>query len=314
MPNESETIVIAAAADRNYVLPLAVSLQSASANLHPRAHIEAYVIDDGIPRAERVKLASSLPERITLHWIERPRTEFAGWPNWGRMSLTTYHKVTLGDWLPAHLEKVIWLDADTLVLSDLARLWNEDLADHVALAAQDAVVPEVSSRFGLAAYRELGLPPQAKYFNAGVMLIDLARWRLTEVSARAAEYLRRYSRRVFFWDQEALNAVLAGHWGALDPRWNWNPLVVRLTSQRAIAPDAWIIHFSGNLKPWTYRGATPQHALYYEWLDQTAWRGWRPPRSWRGRAIAAYEASPLRARLYPLEQIHLRLVRWMTRR
>jgi lipopolysaccharide biosynthesis glycosyltransferase len=310
-------LVIAAAVNSKYALPLAVMLRSALVNFNHEVGIEAHIVDDGLSLGERDKAEASLPRNVLLHWVERPRAEFDGLPTWGRMSLTTYHKLTLGEWLPSEVKRVIWLDADMLVLGNLARLWEADLDDHLALAVQDILVPYVSSRFGIAAHRELGLRRQAKYFNAGVMLIDVARWRRDDVAARAFDYLRRYRERVFFWDQEALNAVLAGQWGALDPRWNWNPLIDRLsTRQRTLElrGDPWIIHFSGNLKPWTYLGSGRHQMLYYQWLDQTAWRGWRPKRTWRARLFAAYESSPLRARLYPVEQFHLRIVRSLTRR
>jgi lipopolysaccharide biosynthesis glycosyltransferase len=312
------SVIIAAAADRYYALPLAVMLRSAVVNISPKVRIEAHIVDDGLSVADRDKVEASLPANVVLHWVLRPRAEFDGLPNWGRMSLTTYHKLTLGEWLPSQVKRVIWLDADMLVLGDLARLWEADLGCHLALAAQDILVPYVSSRFGIAAHRELGLMRQARYFNAGVMLIDVARWRRDEVAARAFDYLRRYHDRVFFWDQEALNVVVADQWEALDPRWNWNPLIDRLSAHRRAldetTSDPWIIHFVGNLKPWTYFGSSRHQVLYYLWLDQTAWRGWRPKQSWRARFLAAYESSRLRARLYPVEQLHLRLVRLMTRR
>ena len=312
------SVVIAAATDRRYALPLAVMLRSALVNLNPEVRIEAHIVDDGLSVADRDKVEASLPANVLLHWVVRPRAEFDGLPKWGRMSLTTYHKLTLEEWLPSRVKKVIWLDADLLVLGDLARLWEANLGSHLALAAQDILVPYVSSRFGIAAYRELGLTRQARYFNAGVMLIDVARWRRDEVAAHAFDYLRRYHDRVFFWDQEALNAVLAGQWEVLDPRWNWNPLIDRLSARKRALDktmcDPWIIHFIGNLKPWTYFGSSRDQVLYYQWLDQTAWQGWRPERSWRARFSAAYESSRLRALLYPVEQLHLRLVRLMTRR
>jgi lipopolysaccharide biosynthesis glycosyltransferase len=312
--------VIATAIDSSYALPLAVMLRSALGNLDLEVAIAAHIVDDGLSLAERDKVEASLPGRVLLHWVRRSREQFEGLPNWGRVSLTTYHKLTLGEWLPSRVERVIWLDADMLVLGNLARLWQANLGGHLALAAQDILVPFVSSRFGIAAYRELGLKRQARYFNAGVMLIDVARWRRDEVTARAFDYLRRYGERVFFLDQEALNVVLAGQWETLDPRWNWNPVIDRLSiykRERArdeITGDPWIIHFVGNLKPWTYLGPSRHQTLYYQWLDQTAWRGWRPERSWRAWFFAAYESSPLRAWLYPVEQLHLRLVKWMTRR
>ena len=311
-------MVIATAIDSSYALPLAVMLRSALANSNYEAGIEVHVVDDGLSLADRDKVGSSLPEGIRLHWVRRPRERFEGLPNWGRVNLTTYHKLTLGEWLPSTVKKVMWLDADMLVLGNLARLWQADFDGHLARAAQDILVPYVSSRFGIAAHRELGLERQAKYFNAGVMLIDVAKWRQDQVTARALDYLRRYRERVFFLDQEALNVVLVGQWAALDPRWNWNPVVDRVSTYKKLPDktggDPWIIHFVGNLKPWTYVGSSRDQMLYYQWLDQTAWRGWRPERSWRAWFFATYESSRLRAWLYPVEQFHLRLVRWMTRR
>lgn len=310
-------MVIATAIDSSYALPLAVMLRSALANSNYEAGIEVHVVDDGLSSAERNKVKASLPEHVLLHWVRRPREPFEGLPNWGRVNLTTYHKLTLGEWLPSAVNRVIWLDADTVVLTDLALLWQLDLDRNLVLAAQDILVPYVSSRFGIAAYRDFKLKPQARYFNAGVMLIDVDRWRTHAVTARAFDYLHRYHEQVFFLDQEALNVVLAGQWEALDPRWNWNPVIDRVLTYRRIRDqltgDPWIVHFTGNLKPWLYLGSGAYQKLYYEWLDQTAWRGWRPKRTWRGWFFAAYESSRLRAWLYPIEQLHLRLVKWMTR-
>src|SRR5450755_406006 len=166
MTKETTTVVIAAAADGKYALPLAVMLRSAADKLRPFARIDAYVVDDGISAIDREKVETSMPVNVALHWINRPRNGFDGLPSWGRMSLTTYHKLTLGEWLPADGDTAIWLDVDTLVLRDLALLWETDLADQIALAGQDAGVRFVSSRFGVAAHREIGIPPETRYFNA----------------------------------------------------------------------------------------------------------------------------------------------------
>ena len=55
-----------------------------------------------------------------------------------------------------------------------------------------------------------------------------------------------------FWDQEGLNAVLSGEWGELDPAWNWSVNVGRVDGDRVTNGAAKIVHFNGNLKPWTY--------------------------------------------------------------
>lgn len=301
------SVNLACAIDDRYALPLAVTLRSAVEALEPQTNAEIYVVDDGVTPENRRKIDISIRPRANLHWIARPAEEHKDLPNWGRMSLTTYRKLTLGEWLPPEVHRVLWLDADLLILRDVVRLWKSDLHGQIALAVPDAMVPFVSSRFGVAAHRELNLSATQKYFNAGVLLIDIERWRRENVMPRAFDYLQRYGERVFFWDQEALNAVLAGHWGELDPRWNWNPIVDCLTDSSV---EPFIVHFTGNLKPWRYRGSNRYQKAYDEIVDLTAWRGERPRGSWTMHWLGKYESSRLRRLLYPLEQFYLRLVRW----
>lgn len=313
------TLVVVGAADGAYAMPLAVMLRSLTARLAPPWHVEAHIFDDGLAPRERAAVEASLDARCTLRWATARGCELAAQPLWGRMPRTTYQKLTLGSWLPAEIPRAIWLDCDLLVRTDLARLWQERLGEHLALAARDPLVPRLGSRFGVAAHRELGLARDAKYFNAGVLLIDLERWRAERVEERAADYLARYGRRLTFWDQEALNAVLAGRWGELDPRWNRNPNLHLLfpavpAATENAADDAWIAHFSGRLKPWTCPGASPYQSEFEAHLDATAWAGWQSPRTWRSALLARYAGSPLRRILFPLEQAWTAALRDLTRR
>jgi len=316
--SESIPIVVACAADGPYAMPLAVMLRSAIANLDPRYRLEVYAVDDGIDQEDKQRIARAVADRAAIHWVPARPPAVAALFTWGRMPATTYQKLTVGEWLPPTVHKAIWLDCDLLVLDDLARLWHEPVTGNVVLAVQDERVPFVSSWFGIAAYRDEGLSRDTKYFNAGVIVIDLQRWRGECVTARAAAYLERVGERVFFWDQEALNAALAGSWGALEKRWNTNPSVAKLLGGRGDGvpvPDTpSIVHFTGNLKPWNYANPAEHYARYYQFIDQTAWAGRRPARTWRTIAIARYEASSLRRWLFPLEQWATWLVKRATQR
>src|SRR5207244_1433075 len=125
-----------------------------------------------------------------------------------------------------------------------APLWDRGTGDHAVLAVQDSIAPYVSSRFGVARYRELGLPPKAKYFNAGVLVLNLDRWRRERVTERALEYVKAYAHEVSFWDQEGLNAVLSGKWGELDSVWNWNACAGRAGGGQRTDAAVKIVHFS----------------------------------------------------------------------
>jgi lipopolysaccharide biosynthesis glycosyltransferase len=306
------TIVLACAANQSYALPLAVMLRSALDHLAPGYRLDVYAVDDGLDASDRLRVQASLDERVTMRWLQPRPLSGSTLPTWGRMPDTTYQKLTLGDWLPAECAKAIWLDCDVLVLDDLARLWEAGMAGRVLLAAQDVRVPMLSSSFGVAAHEELGLKTDAKYFNAGVLVLDLTRWRESLVKERSAAYLERYRGRVFFWDQEALNAVLAGQWGELDARWNWHPTLERIIDEPSVPAEPSVVHFSGNLKPWSHHGLGHYHELYLQYLDKTAWSGTRPRRSCLDRALARYEVSSVRRWLYPAEQWGMRLTRAVT--
>ena len=314
-PLSARPVVIASAADAGYVAPLAVMAESAAIHLRPGRTIELHVIDGGIPAGDKRELQDLFDGlRLSAHWHRPDRSAFLGVPLWGLVGLSVYDKLHVPDALPAEADQVLWLDADTLVLADLSTLWDRGTGAHAVLAARDPLVPFVSSRFGVAAYRELGLQRDAPHFNAGVMLIDLQRWRRQRVPARALEYVKRHANAVSFFDQEGLNAVLADQWGELDPSWNWSPLPPATSARaphRANLPSAVkVVHFTGNLKPWRYEGRHPCYAVYYEHLDRTAWRGRRPAPRWSADLVRAYERSGLRRLLYPAEQLGARV--WMS--
>jgi lipopolysaccharide biosynthesis glycosyltransferase len=101
----------------------------------------------------------------------------------------------------------------------------------------------------------------------------------------------------------------------LDGSWNWQPWVARVLQNGRSEPFApSIVHFSGYLKPWTYPGRGQYHELYYHFLDQTAWAGWRPEPGWKGELMSRYETSRLRSRVYPAEQWALKAARSFTLR
>jgi len=307
----SRQVVVGCAADGGYALPLAVMLRSLATHLDPGHELVVHAVDAGLDPAERERVARSVGARTSLVWVAPERAAFAGLPLWGRMPIATYDKLAIARWMPADVARVLWLDADLLALGDVAPLWHTDLGDRIAGAVQDARVPTVGARFGVRDWAAHGFACSDGYFNAGVLLIDLARWRAADVETRALAYLREHARQVYFWDQEALNVALAGRWHALPPTWNWSPTTG--DAARAAGPPApRILHFSGNLKPWRYAGRRPEHALYHRTLDETAWAGFRPRRSVLASLLARYDASALRRRVLPLERSALALLRSAT--
>jgi lipopolysaccharide biosynthesis glycosyltransferase len=312
----SDPIVVACGADAHYLQPLAVMLQSLLVNLAPYRTVEIYIIEDGIEEDDKGQVVSSWPRSdVSVHWLSAQGSSLSALPLWGRMSAATYYKLMVPELLPDSVHQAIWLDCDIVVAEDVERLWEQDLSDRHALAVQDVVVPYVSSRYGVAHYKELGIARNTKYFNAGVMLMNLDLWRKDNIAQLVIEYLKKFRDDVFFWDQEGLNAVLADKWGELDTRWNRSGSGRYVGSTRGTGEpvqEKGIIHFTGNLKPWMHQGRTPACALYFRYLDMTAWAGWRPKRTKKSVILGMYESSRLRQVLYPAEDWAMRLVRAFT--
>lgn len=304
-----EPVVIVCASDERYVMPLAAMLRSLIDNFSRERTLDIHIFQSGIEQKQRERICQGWPARSSVHWVDVDGAEFASLPLWGRMPVSTYFKLGLADLLPAHARKAIWLDCDMIVLDDIAGLWETHLDGAPLAAVQDAVVPFVSSPCGINRYEELGIDSSAKYFNAGVMLVDVDVWRRDSVREKAVAYLKQHHRGVTFWDQEGLNAVLAGRWKTLDAGWNHN------ASDPRIAPpaSAAIVHFAGGLKPWSYRTRNPLRSLYYDYLDRTSFAGWRPEPSLAGAAVSLYEESGLRALVYPAENLGMRIVRNFSR-
>jgi lipopolysaccharide biosynthesis glycosyltransferase len=295
--------IVVVAADENFAMPLAATVRSALDNLSPGRKLRIYVLDGGIKPDTKERLIRSWPaRRFYVEWLRVDASVLDGLPISGHVNLVSYYRILIPCALPIDVRRVIYLDADLIVRSDLARLWDRDLSSQLCLAAQDCAAPyldssQVLENFRLCGpylgstqpvpnFRELGLVPDAAYFNAGVLLIDVAAWRDADLSRRSLACLEQHRQHVFWWDQYALNVVLAGRWGHLDGRWNQGSHVFMYPTWRhspfsqptfeQLRSDPYIVHFSSRVKPW--RGCChPLRGEFFKYVDRTAWAGWRPP-------------------------------------
>jgi lipopolysaccharide biosynthesis glycosyltransferase len=191
-------------------------------------------------------------------------------------TIDTYTRLWLGEFFPETVDRVLYLDADIVVVGSIAPLWNTDLG-----GALMGAVDIPGSDQGL---RRLGMRIEDGYFNAGVLLIDVEQWRATRAEISVIDYIRANPERVSY-DQDALNACFRSRTKQLDYKWNVirpfyrEPLVLPLERAEieAIRRDAQIIHFNGGSKPWSYFCDHPRRAEYDRYLRMTEWRNYVPP-------------------------------------
>lgn len=268
-------------------MPLAVMLASLSANLPASAAVRVHILQRQLSATLRQMVEQSVDVGVVnIAWVDvgpdKLTSLSATLRSFDTVSLESYYRLLLPSVLPGDVDKVLYLDSDLVVVRDVTPLWDLDVSS-TSLIAVPELAPAarlVSSPDGIALYRELGLPPDLKFFNSGVMLINLRKWREEHVALRAYIYLEAAADYLRWHDQEALNAVLAGDWRELDPCWNVTMHLFRrgadTAQRRDLLREACIVHYNSAIKPWQRDFSLGFRDLFFHYLDKTAWSSWRP--------------------------------------
>ena len=281
-------MIVVGGSDDAFAMPLGVAFYSALTNLHYKDEVSLYIFDGGISPENKRRLARVLDVdhlTVDLNWLEPDFTQLQSVKTTDVWSLATYFSLLVPEQLPEHVNKAIYLDADLVVERDLSGLWDKETADASALAVQDYCNPYVSSPDGIAAMHEvMDLKPDAIYCNAGLMVMNLTRWREKCISAKALHYAADYADSLKFVEQDLLNAAIAGRWKLLDPRWNVATSAVqwygryfdmneieRQAAQDRLLRDAFIYHYTGTPKPWDVHYEGPAQDRFFHYLKESGW-------------------------------------------
>ncbi|XP_073010499.1 probable galacturonosyltransferase-like 2 [Typha latifolia] len=174
-----------------------------------------------------------------------------------------YARNHLADLLPSCVSRVIYLDSDILAVDDVSRLWETHLPAAAVVAAPQYCHANFTRYFTPAFWNdpELGFRVfegrrrQPCYFNTGVMVIDLRRWRAGNYRNRIEKWMRLQKERRIY-ELGSLPPFLlefAGEVEGVDHRWNQHGLGGdNLTgSCRPLHPGpVSLMHWSGKGKPW----------------------------------------------------------------
>jgi lipopolysaccharide biosynthesis glycosyltransferase len=231
---------------------------------------------DVAPDSERALARMVEREDGTISFRAVPDEWCAGLPTTGFTGKATWYRAFVAELLP-ELERILFLDADLIAADSLAPLWETDIAGHYL-----AAVTNVFQENHIVRAAELGLAAPQDYFNAGVMLLNLALIR----SDRRTEAIREYGKwnagRLTFRDQDALNVVLGPRRLPLHPRWNcmnallafpWSAYVFGHEDVERARREVAIRHFEGPAenKPWHFLCRAEMRDLYFEHRRQTPW-------------------------------------------
>jgi len=276
----SGEIHLATATDRSYLPWCATGLLSCL-RVTPERRLHIHMLHEGtIPLEDQWRLTRMVEtHRGSIEFQLIDPELLATLPTKGRFlgGRISWARVLLPEILP-RLDRVIYLDADVLALRSLSPLWAEDLDGAVLGAVRNVVEPAMRPHVA-----SLGIADPSSYFNAGVLLFDLAAMRDVQSWRRISEFVQGVAGPLTWFDQDALNVVFAGQWKPLEPRWNvmnsfwgWRDWAIdvfgRHPLDEAIREPA-ILHFEGPslCKPWHYLCPHPYRETYLSTLADTPW-------------------------------------------
>jgi lipopolysaccharide biosynthesis glycosyltransferase len=228
-----------------------------------------------------------IPCPVEFHRIDERvgrRVDEPGFGYWGRLWLM--------DVLPASIDRVLYLDSDMLCCADLRPLWETDIDECFAAVVQDPGTRVHGCEQSLAkSAAEFGFEPPAErsYFNSGMLFLNLPRCREIGLLKIVEETFRGHYNDLRFWDQDALNLIFREQVVYLSPEWNLVESIHLFEHwdfelyQEFPEPRQYFFprlrHFSGKMKPDGPYARASEAELFYRYLDQTAWKGWRSKES-----------------------------------
>ncbi|SHG87374.1 Lipopolysaccharide biosynthesis protein, LPS:glycosyltransferase [Chryseolinea serpens] len=287
-----KTLHLAAAFDQHYRAPFYAWFYSVLDH-HANTSVHFHLIATGIPETEKQDIADiARKHRVFFYNIDEAFTaRFVLGSKW---TPAVYYRLFFPFLVPPAVERLLYLDVDTIVLADLTDFYSLDLGGKPLGAVYDNYV--ITQPL-------LGINEPGNYFNSGVMLMDLNQWRQTKISEQVIDYLLKYPETIRFVDQCGLNAILVNAWKKLDERYNYLysyvPQERSFGELKELLRDKYVVHFTLD-RPWEMLCRNRLRFLYFEYRKK--WNGrtskytdfaWSKVPAWlRIRAIEFYFDTP----------------------
>jgi lipopolysaccharide biosynthesis glycosyltransferase len=275
-----DTVHVAVTIDRGFAMQAAALISSIRTNGDDDYVV--HVLHDGLDDELEERVGGARCGSLRVEWIDAQSEQFRTFKGSSPVPPAVLFRLRIAELL-GDLDRVIYLDADTIVRTSLRELWEEPLEGDAVAAVRDIGFPSFA---GIVPWRALEVPPDAPYFNSGVLVIALDRWREMAVGARALELGAQHNFRLR--DQCALNVVCMDTWHRLPPRWNvqrghfWPdgpPFAVEgIDAMTDALERPAVMHFCSPRwnRPWLTECDHPYRDEWFAALAETPWAGWRP--------------------------------------
>lgn len=207
------------ASDDNYVPLLIISLVSfLKSNAKDFKNINVFILDDGISDKNINLIDSKIRDFncstyfIKTKNIDEMDIKIASLERSNFNSLTTYSRLFVSNLLPKNIDRVLYLDCDSLIVNSFKELWDLDISDYYCAGVLDSINTAVKQK--------LGFSKEDNHYNAGVLLINLKKWREDNVEEKFINFMIENQNRFYQHDQGVINNVFKNKIKTVDPKYN----------------------------------------------------------------------------------------------
>ena len=272
-----EPMVLLTTLDERYLPQLQVLLTSLSIH-NPGEKITLFLLHSGIPE-DRLSAVRRQCECCGYDFspIAVADDLFREAPVTRQYPKEMYYRLLAPQLLPDHIQRVLYLDPDILILNPIRPLWERDLEGNLFAAAAHTGKTELAN-----SVNQLRLGTDRDYYNSGVLLLDLEAGRREIRPEVLFFYVEQHGKELILPDQDLLNALYSQRILPLeDVLWNYDArnysnYLLRSGGQwdlRWVMEHTAILHFCGKEKPWKSKYVHRFGILYLHYL-QIARRQW----------------------------------------
>jgi len=267
----SSEISVAVCADKNIEVGLHVTLFSLLQST--RTPVKIYFLQKGYHSQDIEALHKTLDQFAGLYKLIVIDFDDSVFSNYKGLygSKFTFTRIMLAKII--HDERIIYLDSDLVITRDLSELFQVNLNGYIIGASGVGNIEySLESDF----FISIGLDKEAKYFNAGVLVIDLDKWRRLNITEKCIEFADKNARILRDADQAVLNYVFyKNNFVELDKSYN-HALYPYSTPIDPNKSDS-IFHFIGAPKPWDFGGefVHRNYQFFRSFLHKTSFSNYR---------------------------------------
>lgn len=177
------------------------------------------------------------------------------------LNIAAYYRLFLLEMLPQEVDRIVYLDSDTIVLSSIDLLINSNLDGQLIGGVADFSESQMKAHYQI-----------NQYINSGVLLVDVKKWQAESISAQCMEQFKQTQIPLRFLDQCAINLAIE-HKKPLDTKWNQ---FITAGNYNHAMPTEGILHFITPDKPWQAWYENPTKELYWQYLKVSPWQNSTP--------------------------------------